>query len=265
MEIKDKVALITGASSGIGRATALRLGREGAAVVVADVDETGGRETVSMIETDGGRAAFVRADVIDADDTQAMIAFAEETFGGLDILHNNAGILTGQPGFPDAELERWSRVVATNLRGVILGTQYGIAAMRKRGGGVIVNTASLAGIIGFAMDPVYAATKGGVVMFTTSLAPLKDELNIRVNCVCPGIVDTPMLQGSEDETSETRRSIEELLGERPLIQPEEIADAVVELIRDDSLAGRSMRIMNGLPRELSEAPLPAQTQPRPVP
>ena len=262
MDIQGKVALITGAGSGIGRATALRFGREGAAVVVADVDEAGGKKTVRQIETDGGRAAFVRADVADIESVQAMIAFAEETFGGLDILHNNAGIIVGPPRFPDGEPEHWIHVLEVNLRGVILGTQCGIQAMRKRGGGVIVNTASMAGLAGYAANPVYSASKGGVVLFTASLAPLKEELNIRVNCVCPGIVDTPMLaQALSGAGEEDRQAIEERLDQLPLIAPEEIADAVVELIKDDSLAGRAMRIVNGRPRALSDVPPPAQTPP----
>ncbi len=264
MEIKDKVALVTGAGSGIGRATALRLAREGAAVAVADVDEAGGQETVRLIEAQGGpaerqaavrpRAAFVRADVTDPADARAMVAFAEETFGGLDILHNNAGIITGLPRYPGAEPEHWIPILEVNLRGVILGTQYGIGAMRKRGGGVIVNTASMAGLAGYAANPVYSASKGGVVLFTASLAPLRDELNIRVNCVCPGVVETPMLQRALEGTPEEEQQTAELLRGLPLIQPEEVADVVVELIRDDSLAGRAMRIMNGQPRELSEVP-----------
>ncbi|OGO50743.1 MAG: hypothetical protein A2148_03350 [Chloroflexi bacterium RBG_16_68_14] len=254
MEIQGKVALVTGAGSGIGRATALRLAREGASVVVADIDEAGGRETMREIEKAGGRAAFVRADVTEEKDVQAMIAFAQETFGGLDILHNNAGILTDQPRFPDAEPERWSRVLEINLRGVILGTQYGIQSMRQHGGGVIVQTASLAGIIGFATDPVYAATKGGVVLFTASLAPLKDAANIRVNCVCPGIVDTPMLHRGQEAGLEEEPRLAAMLRDLPLIPPEEVADAVVELIRDDSLAGRAMLIPNGLPRSLAPQP-----------
>ena len=197
MDIQGKVALITGGGSGIGRATALRLASEGAAVVIADIDEAGGAETVRQIESTGGRAAFVQADVTVAADAEAMVAFAEKTFGGLDILHNNAGILTGQPRYPEAEPERWIKVLEINLRGVILGSQFGIQSMRKGGGGVIVNTASMAGFgYGFPPDPVYAASKGGVVLFTASLAPLKDEANIRVNCVCPGVVDTPMMHGA---------------------------------------------------------------------
>jgi NAD(P)-dependent dehydrogenase (short-subunit alcohol dehydrogenase family) len=256
MEIQGKTALVTGAGSGIGRASALRLAAEGAAVAVADVDEQGGRDTVGQIEAAGGRAAFVRADVTDPGDVRAMIAFTQETFGALDILHNNAGVLSGRPRFPDAEQEQWSRTVDTNLRGAILVAQYVIQAMRERGGGAIVNTSSWSAIIGFAPDPVYAATKGGVMMFTTSLARLKDELNIRVNCVCPGLVDTPMLQsaGEDAEPEPEGPTLEQILELVPVIPAEEVADAVVELIRDDSLAGRAIVMPNGQPRELLPQP-----------
>jgi NAD(P)-dependent dehydrogenase (short-subunit alcohol dehydrogenase family) len=265
VDIATKVALVTGAGSGIGRASAVRLAQEGAAVVVVDVNEEGGRETVQQIESAGpsggsgqARAAFVRADVTDEADVRAMIAFAEETFGGLDILHNNAGIITREPRYPDGDGAAWSRMLDINLRGVILGTQYGIQAMRRRGGGAVVNTASMAGIgYGFPPNPVYAASKGGVVLFTASLAPLKDEANIRVNCVCPGVVDTPMLRhASEAVSDEERRAAAGRLASLPLIAPEEIADAVVSLIKDDSLAGRALMVRNGLPRELLRMPAP---------
>jgi NAD(P)-dependent dehydrogenase (short-subunit alcohol dehydrogenase family) len=256
MDIKGKVALVTGAGSGIGRATAVRLVREGASVVVADVNEDGGAETVRMIQDAGGRAAFVRADVTNADDVRAMVSFAETTFGGLDILHNNAGIGSGQPRFPMAEPERWQPVLDVNLRGVILGTQYAIPAMRKRGAGAIVNTASMAGVgYGFPPDPVYSASKGGVVLFTASLATLKAEANIRVNCVCPGIVDTPMLRAPRDGRSEAeQRALDERLQAIPVLQPEDIADAVVALVHDESAAGQAMWVRNGVPPQLQPLP-----------
>jgi len=271
LEISDKVALVTGAGSGIGRASAVRLATEGASVVVADVDDAGARETVAQIEAAGGKAAAVhadpslrsgqapravafRADVTQEEDVRAMIAFAESTYGGLDILHNNAGIITGPPRWPDTEPEAWIRMLDINLRGVILGTQLALPAMRKRGGGAIVNTASMAGVgYGFPPNPVYAASKGGVVLFTASLAPLAAEANIRVNCVCPGVVDTPMLRRAADGPADTR-VLDERLRSVPILAPEEIADCVVYFIRDDSLAGRALLVRNGLPRELLRMP-----------
>jgi NAD(P)-dependent dehydrogenase (short-subunit alcohol dehydrogenase family) len=252
MDITNKVALVTGGGSGIGRASAVRLAAEGASVVVVDVDESGGNDTVAQIESAGGKAAFVRADVTSVDEVRRMIDFAEQTYGGLDILHNNAGIITGQPRYPDNEPEHWIRMLDINLRGVILGTQFAIHAMRKRGGGAIVNTASMAGIgYGFPPNPVYSASKGGVVLFTASMAAWKDEANIRVNCVCPGVVNTPMLRQAADASiGDPQWGAGERLRGLSILEPEEIADVVVEFVRDDSLAGRAMMVRNGRPREL---------------
>ncbi len=247
MDIEGKVALVTGAGSGIGRATALRLPREGAAVVVADIDEEGGRETVRLIEATGGRAAFIRADVASEADVRAMVAFAENTFGGLDILVNNAGIVVSPP-FPEAEPERWAPVLDVNLRGVILGTQYCIQAMRKRGGGVIVNISSGAGIgYGPHGSPVYAASKAGVMRFSAALAPLKGQVNIRVNCICPGWVDTPMVQRFRAVTPPKEW---QAIAPAVMLQPEEIADAVLQFARDETLAGRVMLCYEGEARRL---------------
>ncbi len=252
MEIKDKVALVTGGGSGIGAATSLRLAKEGASVVVADVNEDGGRDTVTQIESNGGKAAFVRADVTGPKDAEAMIAFAKETFGGLDILHNNAGILDGPDRYPDADPAQWLPVLEVNLRGVILGTQYGIQAMRERGGGCIVNMASMAGLgFGYPPNPVYAASKGGVVLFTASLAPLKDSDNIRVNCICPGVVNTPMARGGIPALAEQSEEAAKLIESLNMIPPEEIADIVVQFITDDSLAGQAMMARNGRERQLA--------------
>ena len=182
-DLEGKAALITGGGSGIGRATAIALAGAGAAVVIADVDEAGARGTARLVEEARGRAAFVRTDVSRWEEIERMVAFSEETFGGLDILHNNAGINAGWPRFPDAPRERWDRTVAVNLWAVIAGTDAAVPALRRRGGGVIVNTASLAGLIAYLPDPIYAAAKHGVVGFSRSLTYLLAEAGVRVNCV----------------------------------------------------------------------------------
>jgi NAD(P)-dependent dehydrogenase (short-subunit alcohol dehydrogenase family) len=254
MDPAGKVALITGGGSGIGRATAVALAEAGAAIVIADIDDGGGRETVSLIERSGGKAVFVHTDVTKREDLERMIAFAEETFGGLDILHNNAGINTGLPRFPDAPTERWEQTFTVNLWAVIAGTQLAVPAMRRRGGGVIINTASMAGIVPHPSDPIYGATKHGIVGLTRALVFLKDEAKIRVNCVCPATVDTPMLTKVMGElTPEARAQRDAIIGQMPLIQPGEVVEAVLEFIRDDSLAGEAMGIVYGRPRRLIPA------------
>ena len=143
LDINDKVAIVTGAGSGIGRATAMRLAKEGAKVVVAEMDVSGGQETVDLISEAGGEATFVETDVTKWDDLQKLVEAAERTYGGLDILYNNAGIGSGRPSFPDTEHDNVQRVVEVNLLGVILGTQVAIEAMTRLGGGVIISTASI--------------------------------------------------------------------------------------------------------------------------
>jgi NAD(P)-dependent dehydrogenase (short-subunit alcohol dehydrogenase family) len=250
MDIEGRAALVTGAASGIGRAIALRLAREGAVVGVADVDEGPGAETVAEIEAEGGRAGFVRVDVARDAEVRAMVDFAVGAFGGLDILVNNAGIVV-TPAFPDAEPDAWMRVLDVNLRGPMLGTHYAIHAMRERGG-AIVNVASLAGV-GFGPHdaPDYAASKAGLARFSAALAPLRETLGIRVNCICPDWVDTPM-----SRRSRARMTPEEEAASVPagILAPEEIADAAVELIRDDTLAGRVMACWCDQPRTLLPVP-----------
>jgi NAD(P)-dependent dehydrogenase (short-subunit alcohol dehydrogenase family) len=246
MDIQGKIAVISGAASGIGRATALRLAREGGRVVVADIDAAGARETVARITSGGGSAAAIYMDVSRTAEVEAMLQFAERQFGGLDILCNNAGISCGDPTYPEAPLERWQRVLDVNLRAAILGTQLALPLLRRRGGGCIVQTSSLAGMIGWGPDPIYAATKAALVLFTHSLAHLSAE-GIRVNCICPSGVNTPMLARAYQ--SATAKPPEDM----PLLEPEDVADGVVQLITDDALAGRTLLIGPGL-RDF--APLP---------
>jgi NAD(P)-dependent dehydrogenase (short-subunit alcohol dehydrogenase family) len=254
-DFKGKVALVTGAASGIGRATARALANAGATVVIADVDEAGARETIAMIEAEGGRAAFVRTDVTRPQDVKRMVAFCDEQFGRLDVLHNNAGINTGWPPYPDVERDRWEKTLAVNLWAVIAGTQAAVPLMRRGGGGAIVNTASLAGLISYRAEPIYAATKHAVVGFTRALAGLKDEANIRVNCICPGFVDTPLPRRRlQSMAPEERARWEETLARTPMLSAGEVAAAILNIIRDDSLAGEVIVLMYGqAPRAVPSA------------
>ena len=251
MSMREKVALVTGGGGdGIGRAIAVGLAREGIAVVVADINEEGGRETMRQVEENGGRAAFVLADVTAEGDVREMVTFAEGRFGGLDVLVNNAGGVES-PCFPNAEPAHWGRALDLNLRGVMLGIQFGLQAMRKRGGGTIVNIASMAGI-GYRpyTAPEYAASKAGVVRLTAALGRLKEDLNVRVNCICPGWVATPAVKRYLAETPKAELEKLEYPPPPVLIQPEQIADAVITFIRDDSLAGRVMLWPDGEPWRL---------------
>jgi len=248
--MQGRVALVTGAGAGIGRAIAVRLAREGAAVVVADVDETGGAETVRRIEAEGGRAGFVLADVPVEADVRVMVDFAEQRFGALDILVNNAGIAP-EPYFPEAEPAHWGRTLDVNLRGAMLGIQFSIQAMRKRGGGAVVNISSMAGVGYRSYDaPEYAASKAGLIRLTAALGSLNDESGIRVNCICPGWVETEAIQRALAEMTQEEIERQSFPPPAVLIQPEEIADAVVMFVRDETLAGRVMIWPDGEPWRL---------------
>lgn len=253
MQIEDKVAVVTGAGSGIGRGVARRLAHEGAAVVVADVDEDAGASTVREIHSEGEQAAFVLVDVASETDVEKMVAFAEEEFGGLDMLVNNAGGVT-EPYFPESEPEQWGRAIDLNLRGVMLGIHFGVRAMRKGGGGAIVNISSMGGIGFQPFDvPEYGAAKAGVVRLTASLATLDERIGVRVNCICPGWVDTPASRRSRAEMTPEER---ETLVPSVLLQPAEIAEAVVMFVEDDTMAGRVMIWQEGEPWQIvpSDAP-----------
>lgn len=247
MDVRNRVAVVTGGGGpGTGRAIALRLARGGAAVVAADIDEEGSRETVRCIEDAGGRAAWVRADVTMEADVLAMVGFAEESFGALDILVNNAGE-TPEPHFPEAPSEHWGRYLDLNLRAPMLAIQAALEPMRRRGAGAVVNIASVAGLGYEPHDsPEYSAAKAGLIRLTATLAPLARTAQVRVNCVVPNWI------GTEEVKAEIAALSPEERAEVPpeLTPPEEIAEAVVQLIEDDSLAGRVLVYRTGEPPNL---------------
>ena len=247
MDLREKVALVTGAGAGIGRAAALRLASEGAAVVVADVDEDDGLDAVGEIGSQGGRAAFVFADVASEADVSGMVDFAEREFGGLDVLVNNAGGVEG-PYFPEGDPAHWGRAIDLNLRGTMLGIHFGVRAMARRGGGAVVNVSSMGGVGFRPYDmPEYGAAKAGVMRLTASLATLQERSGVRVNCICPGWVDTPASRRTRAKM--TPREREELVPP-VLLAPEEVAGAIVMFIEDESMAGRVMIWEEGTPWQI---------------
>jgi 3-oxoacyl-[acyl-carrier protein] reductase len=246
MNVPGKVAIVTGAAAGIGRASAVALAQAGAqAVVVADVDVAGGEETARLVEKEGAEAAFVATDVADPAQVAALIAETEQRFGGLDILHNNAGLVSGNPPWPETPVERVQTVIGVNVGGVFYGTRLGVEAIAKRGGGAIVNTASVAGLGPMPPDAVYAATKAAIIYFTQSCLMIKDSHGVRVNAVLPGIVDTDMVKKTGDGTNPADWPAPLLSGidELPL-KAEHIAAAVLDLVRDDSKAGETVTVIS---------------------
>ncbi len=229
--LNDKVALVTGASSGIGRSIALVLAREGARVVVSDVNAQGGEETAELVRAQGGQAIFVAADVSKAADMEALVARTLAHFGRLDVACNNAGIGGPQAPTADYPLDGWAQVIGINLSGVFYGMKYQIAAMLHSGGGSIVNIASILGQVGFATAPAYTAAKHGVVGLTKVAAMEYGAQGVRVNAVGPAFIHTPMISALEQDPAINAM----LVGAHPigrLGQPEEVAELVAWLGSD---------------------------------
>ncbi len=249
MRLKDKVALITGAGSGIGRESALLFAREGAQVVVADINEAGGQETVAMVQEAGGEAIFVRADVSQAEDCRRMVAAAEERFGKLNVLFNNAGIMHAQDGDAESTSEEiWELTMRINLKGVFLGCKYGIPALRRAGGGSVINVASFVALLGAATPQIaYTASKGGVLSMSRELAVIHARENIRVNALCPGPLRTELLMKVLDtEEKRQRRLVHIPMGR--FGEAREIAHAALFLASDESsfVTGATFTVDGGI-------------------
>ena len=249
MRLEGKVALITGAGSGIGRESALLFAREGAAVAVVDVNEDAARESVDLVKKQGGRAAAFRADVSKAADSERMIAFAEKEFGKLDVLFNNAGIMHGKDDDAVTTEEAiWDLTMSINAKGVFFGCKYGIPALRRAGGGSVINTASFVALLGAATPQIaYTASKGAVLALTRELAVIHARENIRVNALCPGPLKTKLLMDFLDtEEKRERRLVHIPMGR--FGEAREIAQGALFLASDESsyVTGTEFLVDGGL-------------------
>ena len=243
--LAGKIALVTGAGAGIGRASALTFAREGAKVVIADISFSGGEETVQLIRKINGEAFFVKTDVSKAVDVEALINKAIEAYGRLDCAHNNAGIQGDKSSIIDCTEENWDRVMNTNLKGIWLCLKYEIIQMLKQGSGTIVNTSSALGLVGRAGYPPYITSKHGIIGLTRSAALTYAKSGIRINAVCPGPIETAMAVKVRNDYSGPGITAEVPMGRKGT--PEEIAETVVWLCSDAAsyVTGHAMPVDGG--------------------
>lgn len=250
MRLNDEVAVITGAASGIGRETARLFAREGASVLLADVDESGGRETERLIADAGGEAHFLSTDVTSEQQVIAMFEAAEREYGRVNVVFNNAGRMIRGP-ITEIDVAEFERVMRLNVTGVLLGCKHGVAALRRAGGGVIVNTASAASLIGLPNASAYCASKGAVLQLTRAVAAEVSKEGIRVNAICPGLIDTAFYapdyaKGADPEEFRTVNGARAPMGR--MGKPEEIAAGVLYLACSESAycTGTALSVDGGI-------------------
>ncbi|PFO04741.1 short-chain dehydrogenase [Bacillus sp. AFS076308] len=246
MKLSEKTAIVTGGGSGIGRAAALRFAKEGAKVVVADIDSIDGEETANYIREHEGSSIFVKTDVADPEQIKRLIETTTGTFGGLHIMFNNAGVGNSEVRSVDLSVEEWDRVVDINLKGVFLGIKYAVPALIKSGGGSIINTSSLLGLKGQKFVSAYNASKAGVVVLTQNAALEYGKYNIRVNAIAPGVIDTKIIDNwKQNERKWPIISRANALGR--IGTPEEVANAVLFLASDAAsfITGATLSVDGG--------------------
>jgi NAD(P)-dependent dehydrogenase (short-subunit alcohol dehydrogenase family) len=243
---EDKVVIVTGASSGIGRETALQFATEGAAVVVADLDEDGGRKTLEMLKESEARTLFIRTDVSDPDSVEAMVAETVHAFGGLHVIHNNAYWAPLNRNVVETSQEEWDKTVSVTLTGVFLGCKFGIPAIIASGGGSVVNTGSTAGVVVSPRFAAYMAAKGGVLSLTRAVAFDFADQGIRCNAVCPGLTRTPATEPVMADEDRRNFSLQRILLGR-MGEPADMAAAVLFLASDEAsfMTGQMMIIDGG--------------------
>ncbi|MBQ75359.1 MAG: hypothetical protein CMQ20_10115 [Gammaproteobacteria bacterium] len=244
MDIEGKTAVITGGSAGIGLAIANALADAGiGAIVIGDIDDANGEAAVAGIIDKGAKSVYKHTDVSNADDIRALFDEAVKNFGQVDIVFNNAGIMLGEPAWPEVAIERLGLGVQINLLGVMYGTRVAIDVLSQSGGGLIINTASPAGFGPLPPDPMYAATKAAIINFTLSCATLQASHNIRVNAILPGTTDTAILNKSGDGTTPAAW-LKPFIGMLNLLTVEDIAKGAIDVIEDDSRVGEALSIEN---------------------